>query len=106
MNLFSQRCAILAVLLVICGCYSPYQNRGWLRPQGYYPTQPGQFQTPGQLYVPPSNDPLGAPGTPAHTYDDTDQDDFKKDGGGSFFPEDGGVPAPQSRGTGSFDSDF
>lgn len=103
--------AVLAALLLICGCYNPYPYHGYQGQPGYYPAQPGQMQSPGQLYIPPSDAPLAAPGG---TYDDGEQqDDFNRDESGSFFPEDpeDPVPAPQDPGGSDrfdrgFDNDF
>lgn len=103
---------VLSALLLICGCYNPYPYHGWQGQPGQYPMPPGQFQSPGQLYIPPSDAPLAEPGS--STYDDERQDDFGRDEGGSFFEEDsdGNVPRPpggsdtepfNSRG---FDNDF
>ncbi len=98
MNLFSNRWISLAALLLICGCYRPYQNHGWQGQPGYYPAQPGQFQAPGQLIIPESNAPLSAPGTAPRSYED--QDDFDRPG--RFYGEDDNVPPPQeSSGSGT-----
>ncbi len=104
--------AVLAALLLICGCYNPYPYQGWRGQPGYYPAQPGQLQTPGQLYIPESDAPLAAPGQ----YDSTeDPDDFGRDderyyGGDRTFEEDsdGAVPPPRESGGASdgFDGDF
>lgn len=94
MNLFSYRCVVLAALLLICGCYRPYQNYGWQGQPGYYPPQPGQFQAPGQLVIPESNAPLSAPGTSPRDYED--EDDFGKPG--SYYGGEDDVPPPQDSG--------
>jgi len=108
---FSQRYAVLAVLLLICGCYHhPYQNQGWQGQPGYYPAQPGLYQTPGQLYVPPSNGALVVPGTELLPYDaDAPIDDFKNsDRDKRFFDDEdsGGVPAPRGSSGSGFDDDY
>lgn len=89
---FSHRCAILAMLLLICGCYRPYQNPGWQGYPGYYPAQPGQFQAPGQLVIPESNAPLSAPGSQREYEDDFGRSD------GSFYGSEDDVPPPQDSG--------
>jgi hypothetical protein len=107
---FSHRYTVLAALLLICGCYHhPYQNRHWQGQPGYSPAQPGPYQTPGQLYVPPSNGTLEAPGTISDGYDPT-PDDFSNSNsgeGGSFFPDDDDrVPLPGKGSSGGFNDDF
>ena len=111
MGPFRLRWVLPVAMLLICGCYNPYPHHGWHgQPGSYYQTQPGQMQSPGQLYIPPSDAPLAEPGGTS-TYDDgEDADDFELDGGGSFYEQDGGaggVPDPRDRsGTQPFDEDF
>ncbi len=105
MNSFRNRCAVLAAVLMICGCYHPYPNQGWHRQPGYYPAQPGQLQAPGQLYVPKSDDTQLAPGTPAEDYD-SERDDFSRGDGSFYRSDDGGVPDPHGNGGRGPDDDF
>ncbi len=102
----------LLVVFVICGCYHPPPYGGYYGQPQYIPPQPGYTPQPGTIVVPPSNDPLQAPGTPADSYDDDyeEPDGFRPDSSsdeGSFFGGDDDVPLPDDgSGTRDFNSDF
>jgi len=116
MDSICARFAIPAFMLAIAGCYHPTPYGGWQgQPQYIAPQQgPGYMQNPGTLVIPESNAPLHVPGSSTNTYDDPynsneETDGFRTDPNGSYYGNDGGVPAPQEPGSGSdsmFDKDF
>jgi len=106
------RLVLLSALFLIAGCFhpSPYGGGYYGQQQQFAPNQPGYMQQPGTLVIPPSNDPLQAPGTPTSTFDEEPLDNFTNDGrggDGQFFERDsGGVPLPDAGSGSGFDSEF